>query len=371
MTIQEEVLKNNDGWLKTIVSSASRLLTESSFIYRITCFQSGLCRLIVFIVLSLAIARYISLNNSLNFSWIPAGLFNVLALFFVIFYLGIGPLCILFCDVIQEMKKTRHGESPQPLPVLLKSFITRTYTADYILSGFFVYSLVYVALISYTNMKPAIPLLNQTLHDDLLFRWDGYLFHILSLGDIISIPKNPIITLILDAVYFQMWTLACITLVWSFRDTLIFWRFSAAWCLAFLISIPMSILFPSLGPVFHKPELFTHINNTYSFELMKRLWEHYQLFSLNPSNTPIVSGNGIVAMPSLHITLVYLSVIVLKKYFPYLKVLLWGFLFLFVIATVYLGWHYLSDAFAGILLGWLAYRISSHWFVENNSVNAD
>jgi membrane-associated phospholipid phosphatase len=371
MTIRDEVVRNNDGWLKTIIRATRRLLTTSSLRYRITCFKAGICRLIGFIILSLALARFISWDNSLNFSWMPAGLLYVLVFFFVFFYLGIGPLCILFSDIITEMRKYLRNELLQPLRILLINSIKKQYTVEYLLSGFIVYCLVYGALISYTNMKPAIPILNHTLHDELLFRWDGYLMNLLSFGGIISILKQPMITLFFDTVYFQMWTLTSITLVWSFRDPLIFWRFSAAWCVAFILSIPISILFPSLGPAFHKPELFTHLGNTSSIDVMKGLWEHYLSFTKDPATTPIISGNGIVAMPSLHIALVYMSIIVLSKYFPAFKLLLWGFLIIFVIATVYLGWHYVSDGVAGILLGWLSYKISSCWFVENRKVNAD
>jgi len=154
------------------------------------------------------------------------------------------------------------------------------------------------------------------------------------------------------------------TLVCSYRERLTFWRFSAAWCLAFGISIPISVTFPSLGPAFYNPGLFEDINNTVSYVDMQRLLDHYLSFKANPLHTTIISGNGIVAMPSLHIALVYLSVIVLGKYFPGFRFLLWMFLFLFIMATMYLGWHYLSDGIAGILLGKLAYIISSRMFAE-------
>lgn len=97
---------------------------------------------------------------------------------------------------------------------------------------------------------------------------------------------------------------------------------------------------------------------------MNELWNNYQSFKMDPLNTSIVKGNGIVAMPSLHIALVYLSVIVLGKNSPRLRLISWGFLLLFIIATVYLGWHYLSDGIGGLLLGWFTYKISTQWFYE-------
>lgn len=339
-----------------------RSLTESGLRNRITPFQPGFCWLLGYIVLSLVSARFIFWSHSWNFSWMPAGLASIFTFYFIVIHLGIGPPCFLFCDAIREMGKIRQYGAWRPPRVFLRDFVKEYYTAEYLLNGILAYLLVYGALISYTNFKPAIPLLDHTLYDDLFFRWDGFLLHVLSFGGVITIPKHPLITVFFDKIYFHMWTLACLTLVVSFRDPKSFWRFTSAWCLAFGLSIPISILFPSLGPAFYKPELFAHIGNTYSATVMHGLWGKYLSFKMDPFNTSIVRANGIVAMPSLHCALVYLSVVVLGKFLPRLRYILWGFLLLFLMATVYLGWHYLSDGIAGILLGWFAYKISTRWF---------
>ena len=294
----------------------------------------------------------------------PAGLSGVFLFYFVVVHLGIGPPCFLFCDALYEMGKIRYNSSWRPPRVFLRDFVKEYYSAEYLLHGMLAYVLVYGALISYTNLKPTIPLLDRTLYDALLFRCDGWLLHLLSFGGVITVPRHPMITVFFDKIYFHMWTLACITLVVSFRDPASFWRFTTAWCLAFGLSIPISILFPSLGPAFYRPELFGHIRNTYSSEVMHDLWQKYLSFKVDPVNTSIVRANGIVAMPSLHCALVYLSVIILGNYFPRLRFIFWGFLLVFMMATVYLGWHYLTDGIAGILLGRFAYKISTRWFYE-------
>jgi membrane-associated phospholipid phosphatase len=364
MPLHDEELRYNKNFLKIKFSSARRLLSEAGLRYKITSFQSGFFWLLGYIVLSLVISRFIFWNHSWNFSWNPAGLASVLLLFFIVVHLGIGPFCVLFCDVIQEMR-TNRDDAPRRSPlILLRDFAKKQYTMEYLLHGALAYCLVFGTLISYTNMKPAIPLLNHTLYDNLLFRCDSCVLDILSFGGLITLPKYSAVTVFFDTIYFQMWTLACITLVMSFPDRASYWRYTSAWCLAFGLSIPISILFPSLGPAFYEPDLFAHIGNTFSAEVMNDLWNNYQSFKMDPLNTSIVKGNGIVAMPSLHIALVYLSVIVLGKDSPRLRLILWGFLLLFIIATVYLGWHYLSDGIGGLLLGWFAYKISSQWFYE-------
>lgn len=364
MPNQCEQLKTNNEVKKSKFSGLLHLLTEYSHHYNLSSYKSGLFWLISFIIVSLIIAKFVFWSHSWDFSWIPPGLTSLIMLFLFFIHLAIGPICRLFCDICHEIKEKNHSNSMRPPRLLLRDFAKKYYSVEYLVNGCLVYFLVFGSLSSYTNLKPAIPLINAALYDELLFRWDSAILQILSFGGVLTFPHHSTITVFFDNVYFQMWTLACITLAITFRDRLNFWRLTSSWCLAFGLSIPVSFLFPSLGPAFYKPELFSHIDGTNSAKLMSSLLEHYVTFKMNPMETSIVSGNGIMAMPSLHCTLVYLSIIVLRKSLPSIGFVLWGFLFLYIIATVYLGWHYLIDGLAGILLGVIAYKISSLWFYE-------
>jgi len=367
---QGEAQKNKSASLKISLAGAKGFIHASVARHGLFSFQPGFYWLLGYIVMSLAIARFIFWSHSWNFSWMPAGQANFFFMFFVVVHLFIGPFCILFCDAIQEIKNIRRQVPCRPLRVFLKDFINEHFTAGYLQKGAIVYCLVYATLISYTNLKAAIPLLNHNDYDPLLYRWDSSLLHVLSLGGFITIPKYSTVSNFFDMIYFQMWTLACVSLALSFRDRAVFWRYTMALCLAFGLSIPISVFFPSLGPAFWRPGLFSYISNTNSAEVMNGLWKNYLSFKTNPFGTSIGGGNGIVAMPSLHIALVYLSVVALEKRFAGLRYILRGILALFVITTVYLGWHYLSDGVAGLLLGWLAYRISACWFYEKKDREA-
>lgn len=363
MSQRDAVIRNNSSTFINMFSGLLRLVTVAGFSYKNTSLRAGFCWLIFSISLSLGIARLIFWSHSWNFSWMPAGLISLIVLFFVVVHLGIGPICRLFCDITHEIRVNgKNNNFKQPPRLMLRNFAKEYYTLEYLLSGCVVYSLVFVTLISYTNLKPAIPLFNPVIYDEFLFRWDNVLLHVLSGFGVISIPKDSTVSVFFDNVYSHMWTLACITLALTYRERINFYRLTASFCLAFVFSIPISTLFPSLGPAFYKPWLFDHIVGTNSADIMKRLWEYYLAFKMNPLNTSIVGGNGIMAMPSLHCTLVYLSVISLAKSLPALRFILWGFLLLYMIATVYLGWHYLLDGIAGIMLGWFVYMISSKWF---------
>lgn len=344
----------------TTTTETQQTSTDPTFAFR-----RGLSWLIAFIVVSLAAARFIFWQNSWNFAWIPKGLPSVLAFFFLFFHLVLGPLFVIFFETLCEMKKILKNDNSWRRPrFMLKDIARKYYTVRYVLNGALAYGLVGAALVTYTNLKPTIPLLNGTIYDHLLFQWDGYLLQILSLGGIVTIPRHFAVATFFDKIYFHLWTLACITLAMSFRDETKFWRFTAAWCLAFGLSMPISILFPALGPAFYRPELFAYMKDTGSAEVMERLWKYYVTFKGDPVHTPITIANGIVAMPSLHAALVYLSAIKLGKSLPGLRHVLSGIFVLFIIATVYLGWHYLSDGIVGIVLGWFAHKISTVWFYK-------
>jgi membrane-associated phospholipid phosphatase len=298
-----------------------------------------------------------------NFSWLPLGLPSVLYLHFLLVYLIVGPLVILFSKFLNEAHRLIQDQPARPSTILIKDFVRTFYSASYFWMGVIAYLSVGIGLISYHNLKPAIPLINGNLYDDLLLHWDQQL----SVGNWISVLENPTVTYFLDQVYFQMWTLGGISLAASASKPVLFWRFVATWALAYGLSMPISILFPALGPAFSHPNLFGHITATHSADVMSRLWNHYLAFQSDPLQTPIVKANGIVAMPSLHITIVFLSVFFLGKVVPQFKGILWTFLGLFIISTVYLGWHYLLDGLAGVLLGWVVLRISIRWFPDESS----
>ncbi len=326
--------------------------------------KAGLFWLVGYLAAVLLVARSIFWSYSWDFAWFPSGLATLFLLFFLAVHLCVGPLVVFFCASLKELGTYRSNGYCKPPLQLFRQVMGGYCSYKYLTFGALAYAIVFIALVGYTNVKPAIPLLNDARYDSMLYRLDQTFFSFISLGDSITVPKHQLVTAFLDAIYFQMWTLACITLVVAFRNPSSFWRVTASWCLAFGCSLPLSILVPSLGPAFYKPELFSHIAGTYSAQVMDGLWNHYQAFQRAPLATPIVKANGIVAMPSLHIALVYLSVVVLGEHLPVLRKFLWSFLALFIVATVYLGWHYLSDGIVGLLLGFLAYRISCRWFPE-------
>lgn len=341
------------------------LLPETAWCGYTTNLIAGAFCLLCYVIFLLALAMLLFRAHGWKFEWKPDNLGFAIAFFFLSIQVFLGPLFILCLDVICEIKHLCLNQPRRYAGQVLRDFFS-SYIKQYLFNGALAYMAVYGVLISYTNLKPSIPLLNSRLYDDILFKWDSFLLNSLTLGGLFSLPQNPSLTHFLDASYFLLWPLACLTLLLSSREDLVFWRYTSAWCIAFGLSLPVSILFPTMGPAFFNPELFSHITGTHSASAMDALLTHYHSYKMNPLQTPIVSANGIVGMPSLHIALCYLSSLAITTLYPKLRFVMSGVILLFVVATVYLGWHYLLDGLGGLVVGWIAYRISCRWFKGAN-----
>ena len=84
------------------------------------------------------------------------------------------------------------------------------------------------------------------------------------------------------------------------------------------------------------------------------LWKAY-------GDGKIMKYNGISAMPSLHISMVFIFALVGWRRNRYLGISLTIFVFLIIIGCVHLGWHYAVDAYVAIILTlfvwWLASKL--------------
>ena len=327
-------------------------------------FAAGFCWLLGYIAFSLAAARLVFWEHSWAFSWVPGELAGTMLRYFLVFHLVVGPCCALGAEVLREIGVLRRGGQGRSTRVLLRDCTGeyRRLVSGYLLTGLLAYCLILGALVGYTNLKPALHLLAPVLRDATLYRSDRYLMDVLSLGGRLAIPRLPAVTWFFDTLYFHLWSFACAALALSFRDRGSFWRLTAAFCLAFGFSLPISLLLPSLGPAFCRPGAFSFLRGTHSEAVISILWENHLSFLAHPGGGRQATGGGIVAMPSLHMTLAYLSLRAIGREIPSLRPALWVLLLAFFVGTVYLGWHYLLDGVAGIALGWVVYGIGGVWF---------
>ena len=88
-----------------------------------------------------------------------------------------------------------------------------------------------------------------------------------------------------------------------------------------------------------------------------KLWREY-------AQHIIVLGNGISAMPSLHVAVAFMWPMFMWRQSRVAGVLLYLFAVLSIIATIVLGWHYFVDSVVAILGAVFIYYLS-RWVVYN------
>jgi len=219
----------------------------------------------------------------------------------------------------------------------------------------------YLAYLGFRNLKGALPFLRPELTDARLAHADRDLF----LGHdpatlLHSLLGTGVAAHVLAAVYaafivFLPLSLA-VALVFSSRlSTSLF--FATAMSLNWLIGIGSYYLLPSLGPAYANPLEFADLPYTEATRLQAMLLSDRAGFVRDPdSGIP----QAIAAFASLHIAMSFtaLAMTYLLGLGGRVKAVLWAWLGLTTVATVYLGWHYAIDDLAGVVIGVLSLAIA-------------
>jgi len=216
----------------------------------------------------------------------------------------------------------------------------------------------YITYVSYRNLKSYLPF----ARDDLLDEWLGRADSILFLG------ANPAVVLhfllgtgvaahFLSFVYASYLVFVPITLaaalVWNRNISLGFWYVTAL-CLNWTLGALSYYVVPALGPVYVEEANFRALPETGVSALQDALWNSRITVMFAPWDTGSV--HGVAAFASLHVSVVFTA-----AYFAYrvglpraVRIGLWTYLGLTVVATVYFGWHYVVDDIFGAALGWIS-----------------
>jgi PAP2 superfamily len=227
----------------------------------------------------------------------------------------------------------------------------------------------YATYLSYRNLKSFLPFLVDQNQDGALlqlergvFGPDGatgllqgllgtgasahllssaYLFYLafvpISLGAALILASNPVP---------GMWWVTALSLNWT-------------------LGVASYYLLPALGPAFINPSTVAALPDTGVAALQDALWVHRAEVLSNPSNTTEVQS--IAAFASLHVSVVFSAALMaqLVRVPRALRVGLWAFLGVTLLATIYFGWHYVIDDVAGLVIGAVAVALSAavtgHW----------
>lgn len=220
----------------------------------------------------------------------------------------------------------------------------------------------YLTYVAFRNLKSFVPFVNSRLWDRELAGFDQFLFlghdpatllhQLLGTGWAAHVMSFIYIAWIV----FVPFSLV-IALVWSRNVTGGAWYVTAV-AVDWVLGAATYFAVPTVGPIYAKPSLFTDLADTSVGRLSANMLADRQDVLADPFATPAVQT--IAAFASLHVgIMVTVCIMAHLLGLPRLvKSALWLFFAVTVVATVYLGWHYVSDALAGAVLGaagvWIA-----------------
>lgn len=220
----------------------------------------------------------------------------------------------------------------------------------------------YLTYVAFRNLKSFVPFVNgrlfdhtlavvdrtlwaghdpaAVLHDLLGTGWAAHAMSFIYIAWIVFLPVSLVMAL-----------------VWS-RDVTGGAFYVTAIAVDWVLGVATYFVVPTLGPVYARPHLFGGLAHTDVTSLQTVMIGQRDAVLLNPFTTHAVQS--IAAFASLHVGVMVTVCIMagLLRLHRWIRRSLWAFLFLTVLATVYLGWHYFADAIAGAVLGaagvWIA-----------------
>jgi membrane-associated phospholipid phosphatase len=216
----------------------------------------------------------------------------------------------------------------------------------------------YATYLAYRNLKSFMPFIVESDQDAALLDLDRSLFfgsdpatlmhdvlgtgaaaHILSAGYLAFLSFVPL-------------SLGIVLIVSSQVRTAVW--FVSSLCFVWVLGVASYYAVPSLGPIYASPRLFTDLPETGVSGLRDTLMEHRLEVIADPFATDAVQG--IAAFASLHVAVVFTAALVAQFAGAprILKIVLWAYLAITLLATIYFGWHYVSDDVAGIAIGLVA-----------------
>lgn len=213
----------------------------------------------------------------------------------------------------------------------------------------------YLTYVAFRNLKSFVPFVNPWRFDSLLGKVDRAIF----LGNdpavvLHNLLGTTVAAHVLSFVYIAWIVLVPVTLaaalVWSRSVSGGSWVVTAVG-VDWVLGVITYFLLPTWGPIYSRPDMFSGLAHTDVTSLQATMWAERQEVLANPFATDAVQT--IAAFASLHVGItVTICVIAHMIGLPrWMRWALWAFLFLTVLATVYLGWHYFADTIGGVVLG--------------------
>ena len=271
------------------------------------------------------------------------------------------PLIVLGAFALDVLPRTLWVSRGRPgmMPTLVRERVREHWDRERITLVVVGLVTFYITYVSYRNLKSYLPFImgedkyDRELHlidRALLFGHEpatllhtifgaGFSAHILST---IYLWFLPLVPLALAA-----W------LVWSRNITFGYW-FATSQCLAWTLGTASYYALPTLGPGFQYSYLYTDLAATGSSALMEAL--SYGRKDVLRDGA-VGSVQSVAGFASLHVAITLLVALMVQYTLRnrILHIVFWANFVITVIATLYFGWHYIADDFAGVVIALFAF----------------
>jgi hypothetical protein len=221
----------------------------------------------------------------------------------------------------------------------------------------------YLTYVGYRNLKSFLPFARDANFDNFLLDLDrnmafghnpGVVLHDL-LGTGFSAQ---ILSLVYVTFLFFVPLSLGVAVVWQRRLHGGLW-YVTSMNIGWLLGAASYYVLPALGPAYSAPQYFMTLPETGVSKLQESLLVHrFDVISAPHATSGVQS---IAAFASLHVALV-LNAALIAHFLQVrraLRVGLWVFLALTMLATVYFGWHYIIDLVAGAGIGAVAVALGA------------
>jgi hypothetical protein len=210
-------------------------------------------------------------------------------------------------------------------------------------------------------LKSFIFLINPRVWDSTLARLDRVVHLGVDPPDVLMILLgNRIMLHAIDVIYSSLYVVMIMVYTSVFLGVLPARRrmaFVAAFCFVWIAGILTYVMLPSWGPVFVTPEKYAA---TLQFmpttvKVQQALFREISSLVRDPLGPRIVVFGCVAAFPSLHVAIVALFTLVSRTIWRRWFQVNVAFLVVMILGSVISGYHYLVDAYAGLLLAGAAW----------------
>jgi hypothetical protein len=221
----------------------------------------------------------------------------------------------------------------------------------------------YICYVSYRNLKSYLPLLGgDTIHDRALFELDHFLFFGNNPAEVLHQALGTTVTAqvlaLLYVLYLPIVPITVAAVLVLHRDFTVGAWYATAVSLNWVLGTISYYSLPSLGPAFYEPQRFADLPENGATQLQMSLLRGAFGFKEDPQGDKIF---GIAGFASLHVSVVFTLALFLH-YAGIARVIryaAWIYLGFTILATLYLGWHYIADDIGGLVIGALAVWIGA------------